>query len=225
MRKCRLRLVAGGGRPVAAVVLTDDERETLVRWSRRAKSAQFLALRCRIVLGCAEGKSNQQVAAEVGVWPQTVGKWRRRFLESGLDGLSDEPRPGAPRTISDEQVEEVVVATLERTPANATHWSRAAMAAESGLSRSTVGRIWKTFGLKPHQTETFKLSTDPQFIDKVRDIVGLYLDPPEKALVLCVDEKSRAPRGADEAVRDERPATGHRSDRSKLEADRSPGQG
>ena len=210
---------------MAAVVLTDDERETLVRWSRRAKSAQFLALRCRIVLGCAEGKSNQQLAAEVGVWPQTVGKWRRRFLESGLDGLSDEPRPGAPRTISDEQVEEVVVATLERTPANATHWSRAAMAAESGLSRSTVGRIWKTFGLKPHQTETFKLSTDPQFIDKVRDIVGLYLDPPEKALVLCVDEKSRAPRGADEAVRDERPATGHRSDRSKLEADRSPGQG
>jgi transposase len=183
--------VAGRGRPVAAVVLTDDERETLVRWSRRAKSAQFLALRCRIVLGCAEGKSNQQLAAEVGVWPQTVGKWRRRFLESGLDGLSDEPRPGAPRTISDEQVEEVVVATLERTPANATHWSRAAMAAESGLSRSTVGRIWKTFGLKPHQTETFKLSTDPQFIDKVRDIVGLYLDPPEKALVLCVDEKSQ----------------------------------
>ena len=154
-----------------------------------------------------------------------MGKWRRRFLESGLDGLSDEPRPGAPRTISDEQVEAVVVATLERTPANATHWSRAAMAAESGLSRSTVGRIWKTFGLKPHQTETFKLSTDPQFIDKVRDIVGLYLDPPEKALVLCVDEKARAPRGADEAVRDERPATGHRSDRSKLEADRSPGRG
>jgi transposase len=176
---------------VAAVVLTDDERATLVRWSRRAKSAQFLALRSRIVLGCAEGKSNQQVAAQVGVWPQTVGKWRRRFLESGLDGLSDEPRPGAPRTISDEQVEAVVVATLERTPANATHWSRAAMAAESGLSRSTVGRIWKTFGLKPHQTEAFKLSTDPQFIDKVRDIVGLYLDPPEKALVLCVDEKAQ----------------------------------
>jgi transposase len=150
-----------------------------------------LALRSRIVLGCAEGKSNQQVAAEVGVWPQTVGKWRRRFLESGLDGLSDEPRPGAPRTITDEQVEAVVVATLERTPADATHWSRAAMAAESGLSRSTVGRIWKTFGLKPHQVETFKLSTDPQFIDKVRDIVGLYLDPPEKALVLCVDEKAQ----------------------------------
>ena len=176
---------------MAAVVLTDNERATLVRWSRRAKTAQFLALRSRIVLGCAEGKSNQQVAAEVGVWPQTVGKWRRRFLESGLDGLSDEPRPGAPRTITDEQVEAVVVATLERTPADATHWSRAAMAAESGLSRSTVGRIWKTFGLKPHQVETFKLSTDPQFIDKVRDIVGLYLDPPEKALVLCVDEKAQ----------------------------------
>jgi transposase len=176
---------------VAAVVVTDDERAMLVRWSRRAKTAQFLALRSRIVLGCAQGKSNQQVAAEVGVWPQTVGKWRRRFLESGLDGLWDEPRPGAPRTITDEQVEAVVVATLERTPADATHWSRAAMAAESGLSRSTVGRIWKTFGLKPHQVERFKLSTDPQFIDKVRDIVGLYLDPPEKALVLCVDEKAQ----------------------------------
>jgi transposase len=150
-----------------------------------------LAQRCRIVLGCADGKTNQQVAAELGIWPQTVGKWRRRFLESGLDGLCDEPRPGAPRKISDEQLEAVVVATLERTPKDATHWSRASMAAESGLSRSTVGRIWKTFGLKPHQADTFKLSNDPQFIDKVRDIVGLYLDPPEKALVLCVDEKSQ----------------------------------
>ncbi|MDN3061364.1 IS630 family transposase [Streptomyces sp. SRF1] len=183
--------MARRGRPVAEVTLTDDERETLVRWSRRATSAQALAQRCRIVLGCAEGKSNQQVAAELGIWPQTVGKWRRRFLESRLDGLGDEPRPGAPRKISDEQVEAVVVATLERTPKDATHWSRASMAAESGLSRSTVGRIWRTFGLKPHQVDTFKLSSDPQFIDKVRDIVGLYLDPPEKALVLCVDEKSQ----------------------------------
>jgi transposase len=158
---------------VAEVRSTDEERETPVRWSRRAKPAQFLALRCRIVLGCAQGKSNQQVAAELGVWPQTVGKWRRRFLESGLDGLADQPRPGAPRTISDEQVEAVVVGPLERTPANATHWSRAAMATESGLSKSTIGRIWRTFGLRPHQTETFKPSTDPQFIDKVRDIVGL----------------------------------------------------
>jgi len=210
---------------VAEVVLTDDERETLLRWSRRAKSSQSLALRSRIVLGCAEGKPNKQVAAELGVWPQTVGTWRRRFVQSRLDGLVDEPRPGAPRTITDEQIEAVVVATLEQTPTDATHWSRASMAAQSGLSRSTVGRIWKAFGLKPHQVETFKLSTDPQFVDKVRDVVGLYVDPPEKALVLCVDEKSRAPRGADEAVRDERPAAGHRSDRSKLEADRSPGQG
>jgi transposase len=176
---------------MAELTLTEDERETLVRWSRRATSAQALAQRCRIVLGCAEGKSNQQVAAELGIWPQTVGKWRRRFLEARLDGLSDEPRPGAPRKISDEQVEAVVVATLERNPKDATHWSRASMAAESGLSKSTVGRIWRTFGLKPHQVDTFKLSNDPQFIDKVRDVVGLYLDPPEKALVLCVDEKSQ----------------------------------
>jgi transposase len=183
--------VARTGRPVAEVVLTDDERETLLRWSRRAKSSQALGLRSRIVLGCAEGKANKQVAAELGVWPQTVGTWRRRFVESRLDGLSDEPRPGAPRKITDAQVEQVVVATVERTPADATHWSRASMAAQSGLSRSTVGRIWKAFGLKPHQVETFKLSTDPQFIDKVRDVVGLYLNPPEKALVLCVDEKSQ----------------------------------
>ncbi len=176
---------------MAEVTLTDEERETLVRWSRRAKSSQALAQRCRIVLGCADGKSNQQVAADLGIWPQTVGKWRRRFLERRLEGLVDEPRPGAPRKITDGQVEQVVVATLERQPAGATHWSRASMAAESGLSKSTVGRIWKAFGLKPHQVETFKLSNDPQFIDKVRDVVGLYLDPPEKALVLCVDEKSQ----------------------------------
>jgi transposase len=188
---CSLACVARMGRPMAELTLTDDERETLVRWSRRATSAQALAQRCRIVLGCAEGKSNQQVAAELGIWPQTVGKWRRRFLEARLDGLSDEPRPGAPRKISDEQVEAVVVATLENTPKDATHWSRASMAAESGLSKSTVGRIWRTFGLKPHRVDTFKLSNDPQFIDKVRDVVGLYLDPPEKALVLCVDEKSQ----------------------------------
>ena len=125
------------------------------------------------------------------MWPQTVGVWRRRFVESRLDGLADEPRPGAPRMITDTQVEEVIVATLERQPNDATHWSRASMAAETGLSKSTVGRIWKAFGLKPHQVDTFKLSNDPQFIDKVRDVVGLYLDPPEKALVLCVDEKSQ----------------------------------
>lgn len=183
--------MAGKGRPTAEVVLTDEERDTLIRWSRRPKSSQALAQRCRIVLGCAAGKSNQDVAAELGIWPQTVGKWRRRFVDKRLEGLVDEHRPGAPRTVSDEQIEQVVVATLERTPTDATHWSRASMAAESGLSRSTVGRIWKTFGLKPHQVDTFKLSNDPQFIDKVRDVVGLYLNPPDKALVLCVDEKSQ----------------------------------
>jgi transposase len=171
--------------------LTDEERQTLQRWARRAKSSQALAQRCRIVLGCAAGKSNKQVAAELGVSAQMVCKWRQRFVASRLDGLADDPRPGAPRTITDEAVEEVIVATLERQPNDATHWSRASMAAETGLSKSTVGRIWKAFGLKPHQVDTFKLSNDPQFIDKVRDVVGLYLDPPEKALVLCVDEKSQ----------------------------------
>ncbi len=179
------------GRPMAGLVLSEDERATLVRWSRRAKSSQALAQRCRIVLGCADGKTNRQVADELGIWPQTVGKWRRRFLERRMEGLVDEPRPGAPRKITDDRVEEVVVNTLERSPKDATHWSRASMAAESGLSKSTVGRIWKAFGLKPHQVDTFKLSNDPQFIDKVRDVVGLYLDPPERALVLCVDEKSQ----------------------------------
>jgi transposase len=179
------------GRPKAELVLTDDERQTLERWARRPSSSQALAQRCRIVLGCAAGKPNKQVAAEVGVWPQTVGVWRRRFVERRLEGLVDEPRPGGPRTITDEQVEAVVVATLEREPKDATHWSRASMAAETGLSKSTIGRIWKAFGLKPHQIDTFKLSNDPQFIDKVRDVVGLYIDPPEKAVVLCVDEKSQ----------------------------------
>jgi transposase len=183
--------MAERGRPKAPLILTDEERETLVRWSRRPKSAQALALRARIVLACAEGKTNKAVAEEVGVWPQTVTKWRGRFVRQRLEGLADEPRPGAPRTIADEQVEAVVVATLEELPKEATHWSRALMAKRSGLSKSTVGRIWKAFGLKPHLTDTFKLSTDPQFIEKVRDVVGLYLDPPERALVLCVDEKSQ----------------------------------
>jgi transposase len=173
------------------LTLSDDEREQLVRWSRRAKSAQFLALRSKIVLACAQGLDNKQVAAELGIVPATVSKWRRRFVAKRLDGLLDEPRPGAPRTIADEQIEAVIVATLERTPKDATHWSRASMAAETGLSRSTIGRIWKEFRLKPHLVDTFKLSSDPQFIEKVRDVVGLYLDPPERALVLCVDEKSQ----------------------------------
>jgi transposase len=170
--------------------LTEDERAQLVGWSRRARSAQSLALRSKIVLACADGLDNKQVAARLGVVPATVGKWRARFVEKRLDGLVDEPRPGAPRTISDEQIESVIVATLERAPTDATHWSRASMAAETGLSRSTIGRIWREFRLKPHLADTFKLSADPLFIEKVRDVVGLYLDPPERALVLCVDEKS-----------------------------------
>src|SRR6266571_6864004 len=184
--------MAERGRPKAPLVLTDEERETLVRWSRRAKSSQALALRCRIVLACAQGTTNKAVAAELGVWPQTVTKWRARFITGRLAGLVDEPRPGAPRKITDGQVEAVVVATLEETPKDATHWSRSSMAKRSGLSKSTVGRIWKAFRLKPHLAETFKLSKDPLFIEKVRDVVGLYLDPPERAVVLCVDEKSQA---------------------------------
>ena len=184
--------MAKRGRPVTELMLTDEERETLQRWARRAKSSQALAQRCRIVLGCAAGKSNKEVAAEVGVWPQTVCKWRQRFVEDRLDGLADEPRPGAPRTIVDEQIEQVLVATLERQPADATHWSRASMAAESGLSKSTVGRIWKAFGLKPHLVDTFKMSQRSAVrATRCVDVVGLYLDPPEKAIVLCVDEKSQ----------------------------------
>jgi transposase len=182
--------MARTGRPKAVLELADGEREQLLRWSRRAKSAQSLALRSRIVLACADGMDNVQVAAKVGVVPATVSKWRRRFVDKRLAGLLDEPRPGGPRSIGDEQIEAVIVATLERTPKDATHWSRASMAAESGLSRSTVGRIWKAFSLKPHLIDSFKLSSDPLFIAKVRDVVGLYLDPPERALVLCVDEKS-----------------------------------
>jgi transposase len=183
--------MAGRGRLKAELVLSDEERSTLQSWSRRRKSAQALALRCRIVLLCADGLSNQDVAARLGVSRPMVGKWRSRFVQHRLDGLVDEQRPGAPRQITDEQVEQVVVATLESTPKDATHWSRTSMAKHCGLLQSTVGRIWKAFGLKPHRSETFKLSTDPLFIEKVRDVVGLFLDPPERALVLCVDEKSQ----------------------------------
>jgi transposase len=183
--------MARTGRPKAELTVTDDEREQLGRWSRRAKSAQSLALRSRIVLACAEGLDNTAVAARVGCSAATVGKWRARFLEHRLDGLVDEPRPGRPPTISTEQVEDVVVSTLESTPENATHWSRAKMAERTGLSRSTVGRIWRSFDLKPHREDGFKLSNDPLFVEKVYDVVGLYLNPPEAAVVLCVDEKSQ----------------------------------
>jgi transposase len=176
---------------LAPLLLTDEQRATLEGWVRRRTSAQALALRARIVLLSAQGMPNEAVARELRVTGQTVGKWRRRFLERGPAGLLDEPRAGAPRSVGDEQVERVIALTLEQTPPDATHWSTRSMAARAGVSASSVGRIWRAFGLQPHRVETFKLSADPQFIEKVRDVVGLYLDPPERALVLCVDEKSQ----------------------------------
>jgi len=183
--------MARTGRPKAALTLTNDEEAQLRSWSRRPKTSQRLALRARIVLACATGASNTAVAAELGVKQQTVGKWRARFLEKRLDGLVDEPRPGAPRTITDAEVEDVVTRTLESKPKNATHWSTRSMAKAAGLTQTAISRIWRTFGLKPHRTTTFKLSTDPLFVPKVRDVVGLYLNPPDRAIVLCVDEKSQ----------------------------------
>lgn len=179
------------GRPLPRLRLAPPERQALQRLSRRRKTAQAMALRARIVLACASGQRNTDVADALGVTLQTVGKWRHRFVQDRLDGLYDEPRPGAPRRVTDQKIEELIVRTLETTPRNATHWSTRSMAGACGVSQSTVSRIWRAFALQPHRTETFKLSRDPLFIEKVRDIVGLYLNPPDRALVLCVDEKSQ----------------------------------
>jgi transposase len=175
----------------AEVVLSSEEREVLERWARRPTSAQALALRSRIVLAAAAGEQSKEIAARLGCSKDTVGKWRGRFARRGLDGLHDEPRPGKPRSIGDEEIERVIVKTLEEQPEDSTHWSTRSLAQATGMSQSAISRIWRAFGLKPHQTEAFKLSPDPQFIDKVRDIVGLYLNPPDAAVVMCVDEKSQ----------------------------------
>ena len=177
------------GRPKVALILTDDERRRLDSLAHRSRSAPHVARRARIILACAEGTDSKVVARRLHVTPATVCKWRGRFVRQRLDGLYDEPRPGAKRTITDEQVEHVVTRTLETTPRGATHWSTRDMAKAVGLSHMAISRIWHTFGLQPHRSETFKLSNDPLLVEKVRDIVGLYLDPPAHAAVFCVDEK------------------------------------
>jgi transposase len=181
------------GRPVASIVLTADERGKLEELSRRRKTSQAMALRTGIILACAKNVTNSQIAADLRISMPTVGKWRRRFAASRMAGLGDAPRPGQPRKITDAQVEAVITRTLETKPQNATHWSTRLMAKAEGLTQNAVVRIWRAFGLKPHLQETFKLSTDPFFVEKVRDVVGLYLNPPEqtRAIVLCVDEKSQ----------------------------------
>ena len=179
------------GRPLRELTLTTEDQATLVRWTRRPKTAQALAMRARIVLAAAEGRGNEAIAADLAITAHTVGKWRRRFCEGGPGGLLDEPRPGAPRTLGDDLVEAVIVKTLESKPTDATHWSTRSMASAMGMSQASISRIWRAFGLQPQRAESFKLSTDPLFVEKVRDVVGLYLDPPERAVVLCVDEKSQ----------------------------------
>jgi transposase len=179
------------GRPLTPLSVTVEESAQLIAWSKRPKTAQALAMRSRIVLLAADGLSNTAIANQLHTTQHTVGKWRQRYLDQGVDGLLDEPRPGTSRKLSDKDVERVLALTLESTPADATHWSTRSMAKRAALSRASIHRIWRAFSLAPHRSETFKLSKDPLFIDKVRDIVGLYLNPPERALVLCVDEKSQ----------------------------------
>jgi len=179
------------GRPKVALILTDDERVRLDSLAHRSRTAPHLARRARIILACAEGDDNKTVARRLRMSQTTVCKWRGRFVRDRLDGLYDEPRPGAPRQITDERIEQVIVRTLEETPRGATHWSARGMARASGLGRTTVQQIWRAFGLQPHRSETFKLSTDPLLIEKIRDIVGLYMHPPTHAVVFCVDEKAQ----------------------------------
>ena len=179
------------GRPIAPLVLSPQEQAYLERQVRRHRVARSISERCRAILRCADGLPSKSVAAELGIHEHTVGKWRRRFLKDRCDGLLDEARPGRPRTINDEQVAAVIERTLRTTPADATHWSIRSMAAETGFSHTTIRRMWAAFGLQPHRSQTFKLSGDPLFVDKVRDIVGLYLSPPNRALVLSIDEKSQ----------------------------------
>ncbi|MGH3977182.1 MAG: IS630 family transposase [Pseudonocardiaceae bacterium] len=181
--------MARRGRPTVGIALSGAERETLMRWARRHSSSQALALRCRIVLGCDQGLTNTEIATREGCHPATVAKWRHRFAADRLEGLGDAPRPGAARTIGDEVVEAVVVDTLETAPGADTHWSTRGLAAKHGISKTTVAEIWRAFGLKPWRQDSFKVSPDPDLIDKVRDIVGLYLNPPDAAAVFAVDEK------------------------------------
>jgi transposase len=186
-----LSMASTRGRSTEAIVLSAEERSYLQRQVRGRRVARSLSERCRVILRCADGLRSKAVAAELGIHEHTVGKWRRRFLAQRIDGLTDEPRPGRPRRISDDEVAAVIERTLQTTPTDATHWSIRSMAAVTGRSHTTIRRMWSAFGLQPHRAETFKLSTDPLFVDKVRDIVGLYLTPPTRALVLCVDEKSQ----------------------------------